>query len=296
MCKSSANCLDRQRLKKRQVDDKSGGLIFDAMPTENGEESSGEKKDHEGEVKEEGSVQQKRNKEATRRNVARRAAEGDEMTSKWCTGCLHDQKLDAYSTVSKGSLSRRARCKACVASAKRQKKKTHACKSKALGADAINWAKHAELGNATTSKCCTGCFEDKAVDEYSRNKRQGRHARCKVCINSAQKQRRADNCGGSKATRKTVDRGDEEQSEDDDAGDEQGEQSMPMYKEATQERARCTEMLRGDLLDDSQRWLKEANKRDCDRKRAQSNKKPERKESVKRKKKTVGSKHNNFND
>jgi endonuclease/exonuclease/phosphatase family metal-dependent hydrolase len=241
MCKSSANCLDRQRLKKTQEDERSGG------DQNNGEDYSEEKEEEndEGEVKEDGAVQKEQKKEAMRRNVARRAAGGDAVTSKWCTGCFHDQKLDAYSTTHKGSLTRRSRCKTCVASTKRQKKKTNGCESMsdtALGARARNRARHAEEGNAMTSKWCTSCSEDKELDEYGHNKRDvlGRYARCKVCISSTQKERKAEKCGGSKATRKTLDRGDEEQSEDDDGGDEQGEQSMPMFEEETQERARFT--------------------------------------------------------
>lgn len=109
-----------------EVEDESEGGQDDNMnPVDNKKANQGNKARQTAPYK-----RSKEAKEAARRNFARRAAGGDAVTSKWCTGCFQDKELDKYGEHSRSLLGRRAQCTECINSAERQKKREKAGRSR----------------------------------------------------------------------------------------------------------------------------------------------------------------------
>jgi hypothetical protein len=166
-------------------------------------EEEGDKEGDDDEDNKEMAVPKERSKEASRRNNERRAATGDAMTSKWCTRCLQDKDLDDYYPNSTGALGRQSGCKVCQSSGQRQTRKGNSSctpvNSKKKEATRRNSARRVVGGNAATSKWCTICLQDKELRDCPKNATQ-----CRVCLNSAERQRTLEQDGESRTMKSVV--------------------------------------------------------------------------------------------
>jgi hypothetical protein len=168
----------------------------DKEDEEDEEDKTGEENEEEKEEKEsddEKNVRRnERIQECTSRNRARREAEGDSATTKWCNRCFEDKTFDNFRKNCKGIFGLAQSCKACKAPSLTDER-IQECTSR-------NQARREAEGDSATSKWCNRCFEDKTFDEFNKERSCifGFTPSCRVCIKAGLLNREALASGGGK--------------------------------------------------------------------------------------------------
>jgi hypothetical protein len=140
------------------------------------------------------SLTDERIQECTSRNQARREAEGDSATTKWCNRCFEDKTFVYFSNKRKGIFGLGQTCKACTDKAPSLTDgRIQECTSR-------NQARREAEGDSATSKWCNRCFEDKTFDEFNKERSCifGFTPSCRVCIKAGLLNREALASGGGK--------------------------------------------------------------------------------------------------
>jgi hypothetical protein len=154
--------------------------------------------------------------ECNRLNKTRHQLEGDRATSKWCTLCFEDLALDMFHRKANSKMfGRMSQCKACRTKKRMmddeeedtetdddEESTNNASKDEVSSMNTAKSARECKRLNKTrrqlegdkaTSKWCTVCFADLALDMFQRkanHKMFGRSSQCKSCCSKIAKRRR----------------------------------------------------------------------------------------------------------